>query len=701
MHLFGGRYGVYLVLERGALFAALGSNELPPKEPRDSRPNGNRGTTVAIQGACLGRGGGSRGQRQTIRAGNVRSLGSMLINDRLKILGKGNYMSVQFGRWNFEGQPPAPDYIEKVSATLAPYGPDSNESYSKGGVRILYRAFHTTKESRRAKQPHSSCSGAVITWDGRLDNRAELIKELRSVLAFDSTDVLIVAAAYERWGADCFANLIGDWALSIWNAANHSLILAKDPIGTRHLYYSFDNNQVTWSTILDPLVRLASKTFALNEEYIAGWFSMFPALDLTPCVGIHSVPPSSSVLLRPGKHAVSKYWDFDPKNKIRYRTEAEYEEHFRVVFAKAVQRKLRSDRPVLAELSGGRDSSSIVCMADTIVARGAADTPRLDTISYYDDAEPNWNERPYFTRVEEKRGRSGWHINVSTQDLDKIPAPEPPRESAHGRFVPTPGNDGRTSPHFRMCMASQENRVVLSGIGGDEVMGGVPTAAPELENLLARAQFGALAHQLKVWALEMRKPWFHLFWEAARGFFPPALVGVPKYMRPAPWLRPSFVKRHSSALTGYPSRTKLFGPLPSFQENVGTLDALRRQLARTALPFGPTFEKRYPYLDRGLLEFMFAIPREQLVRPTQRRSLMRRALVGMVPDEILNRKRKAFVTRSSMVAISNDWAHFAEMTENMVSSSLGIVAPEHILEALQKVRRGKQVPMITLQRTFL
>jgi len=609
-------------------------------------------------------------------------------------------MSVQFGTWNFEGQPPAPDYIEKVSAALAPYGPDSNESYSKGGVRILYRAFHTTKESRREKQPHVSSFGAMITWDGRLDNRAELIEELRDALAFDSTDVAIVAAAYERWGADCFAKLIGDWALSIWNPGNRSLILAKDPIGTRHLHYSFDNNQVTWSTILDPLVRLAGKTFALNEEYIAGWFSMFPAVDLTPCVGIHSVPPSSSVLLRPGKHIVGKYWDFDPKNKIRYRTDAEYEEHFRIVFATAVQRKLRSDRPVLAELSGGRDSSSIVCMADTIVARGTAETPRLDTLSIYDDSEPNWNERPYFTKVEEKRGRTGWHVNFGAQDPEKIQASEPRPESVHARFVPTPGYDGRTAPYFRMCMASQGNRVVLSGIGGDEVMGGVPTPTPELENLLARAQFGALAHQLKVWALEKRRPWFHLFWEAARGFFPPALVGVPKYMRPVPWLQSRFVKRQWAALTGYPSKAKLFGPLPSFQANVGTLDALRRQLARTALPFEPPYEKRYPYLDRGLLEFMFAIPREQLVRPTQRRSLMRRALVGIVPDEILNRKTKAFVTRAPMVAISNDWAHFAGMTQNMLSSSLGIVDSERISEALQKVRRGEEVPMITLRRTL-
>jgi asparagine synthase (glutamine-hydrolysing) len=171
-------------------------------------------------------------------------------------------------------------------------------------------------------------------------------------------------------------------------------------------------------------------------------------------------------------------------------------------------------------------------------------------------------------------------------------------------------------------------------------------------------------------------------------------------MRPALWLQPGFAKRHRAALTGYPSRTKLFAPLPSFQGNVGALDALRRQLARTALPFEPPYEKRYPFLDRDLLEFMFAIPREQLVRPTQRRSLMRRALVGIVPDEILDRKTKAFVARSPMLAISNDWAHFAEITQNMLSTSLGIVDPERISEALQKVRRGEEVPMIALRRTL-
>lgn len=609
-------------------------------------------------------------------------------------------MSVQFGRWNFEGQPPAPDYIEKVSATLAPYGPDSNDSYSKGGVRILYRAFHTTKESHREKQPHISSSGTVITWDGRLDNRADLISELRDSLTVNSTDVAIVSAAYEKWGVDCMAKLIGDWALSIWNPRERSLLLAKDPIGTRHLYYSLEDKQLTWSTIFEPLVQFAGKTFEICEEYIAGWFSMFPAVHLTPCIGIDSVPPSTFVLLRPGRHTVSRYWDFDPHKKINYCTDAEYEEHFRTVFATAVQRKLRSDRPVLAELSGGRDSSSIVCIADTFIVRGSADTPRLDTVSYYDDSEPNWNERPYFTKVEEKRGRTGWHIDLGTQDLQEKLAPQPTFQEANSGSLATPGSDGRTSPRFRVCLNSQGNRVVLSGVGGDEVMGGVPTPVPELEDLLARAQFRALAHQLKIWALQMKKPWFHLLFEVARGFFPPQLMGVPKYMRPASWLQSQFVKRHWSALTGYPSRVKLLGPLPSFQDNMSTIDVLRRQMARTALPFDPPYEKRYPYLDRCLLEFMFAIPREQLVRATQRRSLMRRALVGVVPDEILNRKRKAFVARAPLLRISTDWAHWVEMTQNMVSSSLGIVDAERISEFLQQARRGQEVPIVILNRTI-
>jgi len=393
---------------------------------------------------------------------------------------------------------------------------------------------------------------------------------------------------------------------------------------------------------------------------------------------------------------ISKYWDFDPSKRIRYRTDPEYEEHFRVVFAEAVRRRLRSDSPILAELSGGMDSSSIVCMADTIIARGVAEIPRLDTISYFDDSEPNWNERPYFTKVEEKRGRIGCHIDVGKQEPIKF-------EFDSNCFAATPSSGARPNEaggQLAAYMISQGNRVVLSGIGGDEVTGGVPTPTPELEDLLARGHFRTLVHQLKVWALNKRKPWFHLLFEAARGFFPPALAGVPNYKRPAPWLNPAFVKRNRTALQGYESRLKLLGPLPTFQENLSTLDVLRRQLACNALSSDLPCEKRYPYLDRGLLEFMYAIPREQLVRPGHRRSLMRRALVGIVPDELLNRKRKAYAARSSLVAISAEWNRFVELSQHLLTVSIGIVDPTKFEEAMHRARSGQEVALIPLMRAL-
>jgi asparagine synthase (glutamine-hydrolysing) len=611
-------------------------------------------------------------------------------------------MSVQFGRWNFEGQPLAPDDIEKVSVALAPYGADSNESYSKGGINILYRAFHTTKESRREKEPCISRSGAVITWDGRLDNRADLISELRDSLTANSSDVAIVAAAYEKWAANCLGKLIGDWALSIWNPREPSLLLAKDPIGTKHLYYSFDDKQLTWSTILDPLVLFAGRTFALNADYVASWLLSFPAAHLTPYVGVQAVPPACLVLLKEGKCTLSKYWDFDPSKRIRYRTDAEYEEHFLDVFATAVQRRLRSDRPVLAELSGGLDSSSIVCMADSTIARGAAETPRLDTISWYDDSydnsQPDFNELPYITEVERKRGRTGCHINVGALRREDAFPQIADFEGDRFAATPIPNRDlSELFKRFAAYMTSQGHRVTLSGLGGETATGGgVPTPTPELQDLLATAQFSTLARQLKSWAVKMRKPRLPLLFEVVRGFVPAARNNT----HPVPWLHSGLVRRKHAALCGSPSRIKLFGPLPSFQHHLHALDGERRLQAYFVLQPELLREIRYPYLDRGLLEFTCAIPREQIVRVGERRSLMRRALLGIVPNELLNRKRKRFFRREPVKSISTEWTSLVEMSQHMVSSSMGIIDPNRLLEALQKARHNQEGPIDSLRRTL-
>lgn len=604
-------------------------------------------------------------------------------------------MSVQFGKWHIDGRPVSVEDLEKVKPMIAPYGPDHCGTYRTHGIGVLYGAFHTTKESRSAQQPHVMDSGSVLVWDGRLDNRDELIRQLGDHVTLDSADVSIVAAAYQEWGTGSLARLIGDWALSIWDASSHSLLLAKDAIGSRHLYYSIGKNQITWSTLLGPIILFAERSITLNEEYIAGWFSLFPAAHLTPYTGIQAVPPSSFVVLRPTRSTITKYWEFDPYRHIRYRTDGEYEEHFRTLFSQAVHRRLRSDNPILAELSGGMDSSAIVCMADSIVALGCCQTPRVDTVSYYDDSEPNWNERPFFLEVEKKRGFTGTHIDVSSREMFGF-------VFNADRFAATPhsaaGNSSTFVGQFAACVSSHGNRVLLSGIGGDEVTGGVPTPVPELEDLLVCGRLGTLAHQLGVWALQKRKPWFHLFLEAVRSFLPPALVGVPRLLRPQPWLCVNFVRRNRRALQGYPARLSLFGPLPSFQENLSALSMLQRQLSCSALSSEPPLEKRYPYLDRELLEFLFAVPRDQLVRPGQRRSLMRRALVGIVPDALLNRKRKAFIARSPLTAISAEWPRVMEATRSMLSASLGIIDQQKLLDTLAQARQGGDVATIPLVR---
>ena len=616
-------------------------------------------------------------------------------------------MSVQFGRWNFDGRPLASDYIDKVNATLALYGPDSDESYEEDGVKILYHAFHTTEESHREKQPDISASGNVITWDGRLDNRAELVNDLRDSVTSSSTDVAVVAAAYERWNANCFAKLIGDWAVSIWNPTQRLLILGKDPIGTHSLYYAFDNDNVTWSTILDPLVLFAGRTFALSEEYIAGWYSVsFPSVALTPYVGIHCVPPSSYVVLRPGKHAVIRYWDFDPGKTIRYHRDSEYEDHFRSVFAKAVQRKLRSDRPVLAELSGGMDSSSIVCMADTIIAQGAAETPRLDTISWYDDSydhiEQDCNELHWITKVEDQRGRRGRHINLASLEHGGSPRSSA-LELEGDRFAGTPDSMIRLNELFQQYaahMASKGLRVTLSGIGGDETTGGgVPTPIPELQNLLARARFVTLVRRLSAWGAKMRKSQFSLLWKAVRGFLPLRLQDLPGHKNQVdPWLNLEFVQRNYATLCAGPFRAKPFAALPSFQQNLATLNAVRSLLSNC--PIYPEWlrDVRFPYLDRDFLEFMYAIPREQIVAVGKRRFLMRRALVGIVPSEVANRRRKAFVPQEP--SRSRKWPSVAEMGNCLVGSSIGIIDPNRFFEILDKANRKEDVPVAGLKQTL-
>lgn len=603
-------------------------------------------------------------------------------------------MSAQFGKFNFDGKPATPEDLREVRPALAPYGPDGEGQICQGSVAILYRAFHTTNEAVNEVQPLTLPAGTILTFDGRLDNRQELIELLHWRNPALAADSYLVGAAYDAWGTACFSRLIGDWALSLWDPATQSVVLAKDAIGCRHLYYVLSRDEIIWSSTLDLLVRPPYRRFALNEEYVAGWFSFFPAAHLTPYADIHAVEPSTWVRIQNGRRVICKYWTFDPRKRLKRMSDGEYEEAFRAAFAQTVRRRLRSSFPVLAELSGGMDSSSIVCVADLLLDENHAENVRLDTVSYFNDTEPNWNERPYVTAVEQKRGRTGCHIEVGKES--RLASISDESLAVTPFSISSPSATGNA---FAECVAQNSNRVLLSGIGGDEVCGGVPTPVPELADLLVGGNLSQLARQLMQWALARRQPWPYLLAETMRAFLP-VVFSDPLPKSSQAWLTADFVRRNREAIQGYPVRFRFSRALPSFQANVSTLNLLQRQMACVSVSISPLYEKRYPYLDRDLLEFMYSVPREQLVRPGQRRSLMRRALIGIVPETVLNRRRKAYVVRSAMASLSRRSLEILDHGDPLISATLGIVDSVALRRSVRAALNGQEAPVVTLLRTF-
>ena len=606
-------------------------------------------------------------------------------------------MSVQAGVWNFDGRLVDPKQIEDVSEFLKQQGPDGNSRYGNGSVALLYRPFHTTAESRGEKQPHFSHRGFILTWDGRLDNRAALIADLRSDLEANPTDVAIVAAAFDRWETECFRRLVGDWAICIWKPQQRELLFGADYMAIRHIFYHLKKERILWSTDLSSLVLLSNDKFHIDEDYIAGYLAHNPDAQLTPYCEIREVPPGQFVRIRNGRASVERFWRFSPTSRIRYKTDHEYEEHFRHVFRQSVQRRLRSDSPVLAELSGGLDSSSIVCMADDILASEGAQTPRLDTLSYYDKTEPGGDDWTYFQKIEAKRGQAGIHIDSGRLGIS-------PDSLACTEFCALPGALGsaqKLGAERADAVRVGGYRAVLSGVGGDEFMGGVPDPRAHLADLLVQFKFASLAKQLMAWSLVKRRPWIHLLWQSAIDVVP-ASVGqyFAKEAKIESWIRRDFAKRTRLAIRQSGGGDNFGLWLPTRRSYIGGVLAMANNLAKVAQSPETLEETRYPFLDQDLIEFILSIPADQMLRPGERRSLMRRSLAGIVPAEILSRRTKQVAQRIPMLILEKSWNELQTIFQSSLSSGLGYIHEAQLLKTINDTRAGKSTPLVRVLWTI-
>lgn len=203
----------------------------------------------------------------------------------------------------------------------------------------------------------------------------------------------------------------------MWSNADHALYLARDHAGTRSIYYEAAQGRVRWSTYLDTFFTDAPAR-EIDEVYAANFLAGIPAGVRTPYESIRAVPAAHFICIEGESVQRRQYWTcWNRREEIRYPSEEACQEHFLARFKTAIERRTKGETCVAAQLSGGMDSSSIVCMSDVVRREaGSGISDLINTISHYDDSEAGWDERPFFTAVEEARGKRGMHLKTSFTD---------------------------------------------------------------------------------------------------------------------------------------------------------------------------------------------------------------------------------------------------------------------------------------------
>lgn len=598
-------------------------------------------------------------------------------------------MSILFGIRAADGESVAESELRGLARATARYAPEGTSILVRANVGMGFQPCSTHQRSKLDVQPVAAAQGNMLSFDGRLDNHKSLCTELE--LPCEATpDSEIVRAAFDRWGGGSFCSrLVGDWSLALWSSAERALYLARDHAGTRTLYYEAAQGRIRWSTHLETLF-LDSNDPGIDEAYAASYLAGLPIRELTPFEGIRAVPPAHVLRIEGQCISPRRHWTcWRVRDEIRYRSDDEYREHFLSLFKEAVKRRTGDGTPVVAQLSGGMDSSSIVCVSDVLRREGGGRSHDLiDTISHYDDSEPGWDERPFFTAVETMRGKVGMHFEKSFAERTFSPLP-----GSAGRYM-WPGADASSIAQeeaLSELLDSKGIRVVLSGLGGDELLGGVPTGTPELADLLVQGRFGALCAQAFRWCLPTRTPLLHEIVDTGKSTWA-AYFGSTRGRDIAPnWISPRLKRIARSGKTDRAGVTDRLSLLPSqiiacdaWESILGSLPHLQPG------PFG-RYEFRYPYLDRDLVDFLLAIPRTQLARPGRRRYMMRSAMNGIVPNEVVERKRKASVQRSPLIAFRRRHQTLNELFKSPVVAKRDFVELPLVHAALERVCTSQTV----------
>jgi asparagine synthase (glutamine-hydrolysing) len=542
------------------------------------------------------------------------------------------------------------DRIVRMRDVLVHRGPDDAGIFLDERAAIGHRRLSIV-DLAAGHQPLANETNTIwIAFNGEIYNHQSVRAELESAGHRYRTrsDTETIVHAYEEWGDNAVEHLRGMFAFAIWDAPARRLLLARDRLGVKPLYWAIAQGRLLFASeikaILESgLIAPEADEDALPEllgtRYLSGTDTLFK--------GIQRLQPGHTLVFERGAVVIRRYWDIPVGASSEWadRTEAQVVGRFRELLEESVRIRLMADVPLGMFLSGGLDSSAIA----SVMSR-AIDRP-LETFSvaFKDRA---FSELEYARQVSSAIGAEAHEVVIDDEDFfGALPRliwheDEP---IAHPSSVPL---------YFVSALAREHVKVVLTGEGSDELLAGYGKYPRALVNWRAAAAYGAVPASLRKWIAGSVVPSLPgQFGRYARRSFL-AMPRTPEAMffdnfaaigvrRQAVLLAPSFAQRATSDRAYAASRAFFDAP-----KGGSTLDRLLYADMKTYLvellmkqdqmSMAASIESRVPFLDHELVEFAAALPPRMKLRGFTTKWILREAVRDILPPAILARKKMGF-----------------------------------------------------------
>lgn len=547
-------------------------------------------------------------------------------------------MSGLVALFNRNGRPVDMDACGQMMKACPERGPDGGNVIYIDNVAIGHQLFLLLPEEINDNQPLVS-DGIWLTADVRLDNRQELGRhlDLSDTEIVTTSDAKLILLAYLRWGEQCPQHLLGDFAFIVWDNSKQRLFAVRDSLGARDLCYYFNEDQFLIASEISQILAHPDIHPEINDNRVAAYLlGMWDRPEETFYRGITYLSPAHAISVTGDGVDIWRYWSVQPE-KIRYKDERQYAEHYRELISEAVRCRLRCVGKVGLSLSGGLDSTFLAALAVSQLSE-ATGQKRLHSFSYVFDELASCDERAFIRPVVERYGLEATYIHCDDlwafKDLENWPVSRDYVISDIYALLPAA---------VRSTANQTGIRALFAGYYGDALMSGGHYWALDMAR---EGKFGSLIHTAYANWSEFK--WRDSFIDfGLRRLVPPVVAQTYRSVRPrqAANLAPGI---HEDL----PARTDLASRLSPQANNEKTFPGFRQRYETlTGSNFSHNVAIRYqynhcgmeliqPYYDRRLVEFVLSVPAYVLGRPGSFRHLHRESMSGLLPDEVRLRRRR-------------------------------------------------------------